>query len=159
MYSFKCQLEDSRWLIVTDKKKSWNDIPSLDGLKVDREYKAETPLGKRKCERMTAGDMASILEVGTIRAKVVTGKHTVDGLLSDICADGMALILKNHLSVNQYVKIGFFLGKQKIISKAIVKQSVPVQNNYKVGFQFEDINEADSKYIHSLYASKRLNRL
>lgn len=144
---------------MTDKKKSWNDIPSLDGLKVDREYTVETPLGKRKFERMTAGDMTSMLEVKTIRAKVVTGKHTVDGMLSDICADGMALILKNELSVNQYVKIGFFLGKQKIISKAVVKQSVPVQNSYKVGFQFHDINEDDSKYINSLYAAKRLNRL
>lgn len=144
---------------MTDKKKSWDDIPSLDGLKVDREYKVDTPFGKRKFERMTAGDMTSILEVKTIRAKVVTGKHTVDGQLSDICAEGMALILKNDLSVNQYVKIGFFLGKQKIISKAVVKQSVPVQNNYKIGFQFHDINEEDSKYINSLYAAKRLNRL
>jgi len=144
---------------VTDKTKSWDDIPSLNGLEVDRKYKVETPLGKRKFERMTAVDMTSMLEVKTIRAKVVTDKHTVDGQLSDICADGMALILKNELSVNQYVKIGFFLGKQKIISKAIVKQSVPVQNNYKVGFQFHDINEEDSKYIHSLYAAKRLNRL
>ena len=144
---------------MTDKKKSGDDIPSLDGLKVDSEYKVETPLGKRKFERMTAGDMTSMVEVKTIRAKVITGKHTVDGLLSDICADGMALILKNKLSVNQYVKFGFFFGKQKIISKAVVKQSVPVQNNYKVGFQFHDINEDDSKYIHSLYAAKRLNRL
>ena len=144
---------------MTDKKKSRDDIPSLDGLKVDSEYKVETPLGKRKFERMTAGDMTSMLEVKTNRAKVITGKHTVDGLLSDICAEGMALILKNELSVNQYVKVGFFLGKQKIISKAVVKQSVPVQNNYKVGFQFHDINEDDSKYIHSLYAAKRLSRL
>jgi len=144
---------------VTDKKKSWDDIPSLNGLKVDREYKVETPLGKRKLVRMTAKDMTSILEVKTIRAKVVTDKHTVEGQLSDICADGMALILKNELSVNQYVKVGFFLGKQKIISKAVVKQSVPIQSNYKVGFQFHDINEEDSKYINSLYAAKRFNRL
>ena len=144
---------------MTDKKMSWDDIPSLDGLKMDREYKVDTPLGKRKFERMSAGDMTSILEVKTIRAKVVTGKHTVDGQLSDICAEGMALILTNDLSVNQYVKIGFFLGKQKIISKAVVKQSVPVQNKYKVGFQFHNINEEDSKYINSLYAAKRLNRL
>ena len=146
-------------MIVTDNKKSWDDIPSLDGLRIDSEYKADTPLGNRKHERMTAGDMTSMLEVKTIRAKVVTGKHTVDGLLSDICADGLALILKNELSVNQYVKIGFFLGKQKIISKAVVKRSVPIQNNYKVGFQFQDINEEDSRYINSLYAAKRLNRL
>ncbi|MEE4165152.1 MAG: PilZ domain-containing protein [Desulfocapsaceae bacterium] len=144
---------------MTDKKMSWDDIPSLDGLKVDREYKAENPLGRRKFERMTAGDMASILEVDSIKARVVTGKHNFDGLLSDICADGMALILKNELSVNQYVKIGFFLGRQKIVSKAVVKRSVPSQDNYNVGFQFQGINEEDSRYIHSLYAAKRLNRL
>ena len=144
---------------MTDKKKSWDDIPSLNGLKVDREYKVETPLGKRKFVRMTAGDMTSILEVKTIRAKVVTDKHTVDGQLIDICADGMALILKNELYVNQYVKVGLFLGKQKIISKAVVKQSVPIQSNYKVRFQFQNINEEDSKYINSLYAAKRFNRL
>ena len=103
--------------------------------------------------------MTSLLGVRTIRAKVATEKQIVNGLLSDICAGGMALILNKDLPVNQYVEIGFFLGKQKIVSRAVVKQSAAVQKDYKVGFQFQDIHEDDSRYINSLYASKRLNRL
>ena len=144
---------------MTDKKKSWDDIPPLDGLKMDWEYTAENPLGKRKHERMTDRDVASLLGVGAIRAKVATQKHTFDGLLSDISAGGMALILGKELSVNQFVKIGFFLGTQKIVSKAVVRRTTPARKAYTVGFQFQDINEEDSRYIHSLYASKRFNRL
>ncbi len=143
---------------MVDIKKNWDEIPSLDDLKMDWEYKAESPLQKRKHERMTSQDVASLLGVRPIRARVATGRQTIDGLLSDICAGGMALILKSELSINQYVNIGFYLGKQKIVSKAVVKQLAPAQKNYKIGFQFQDINEEDSRYINSLYASKRLNR-
>lgn len=145
-------------MIMVDIKKNWDEIPSLGDLEMDWEYKAEAPLQKRKHERMTSQDVASLLGVRTIRARVATGRQTIDGLLSDICAGGMALILKSELSINQYVNIGFYLGKQKIVSKAVVKQLAPAQTNYKVGFQFQDINEEDSRYINSLYASKRLNR-
>ncbi len=144
---------------MTDKKKSWDDIPSLEGLQMDWDYTAENPLGKRKHERISDDDVASLLGVEAVKAKVATQKHTIDGLLSDISAGGVALILGKELSVNQFVKIGFFLGTQKIVSKAIVRRSAPEQKDYKVGFQFQDINEEDSRYIHSLYASKRFNRL
>ena len=144
---------------MAEKKKSWDEIPSLDELKMDWDYKADTTLGKRKHERMTNQDVASLFGKKTIRARVATDKQTIDGTLSDICAGGMALILNREFSVNQYVKIGLFLGKQKIVSNAVVKRATPVNNSYKVGFQFHNINEEDSRYINSLYASKRLNRL
>jgi hypothetical protein len=142
-----------------DTQKTWDDIPSMAGLEMEWDYKFESPLGKRKHERMTSQDVASLLGVRKIRAKVATGKKTVNGLLSDICAGGMALILSKDLFVNQDVKIGFFLGTQKIVSRAVVRQSVPVKKDYKVGFQFQDINQEDSNYINGLYASRRLNRL
>ena len=93
---------------MTDKKKSWDDIPPLEGLTMDWDYTADNPLGKRKHERMTNREVAALLGVDTVRAKVATQKHTIDGLLSDISAGGMALILGKELSVNQFVKIGFF---------------------------------------------------
>ncbi len=39
--------------LLMEKKLSWDDIPSLDGLEVDREYKSETALDKRSFVRIT----------------------------------------------------------------------------------------------------------
>ena len=144
---------------MADVRKTWEDIPSLDDIHIDWGYKPVNPLGKRKHARMTSQDVASLFGMKTIKARVATEKQTVDGLLSDICAGGMALILNKELAVNQNVKIGFYLGKQKIISKAVVRQTAPVKKSYKVGFQFQDIAEEDSRYIDNLYATKRLNRV
>ena len=144
---------------MADVRKTWDDIPSLGELHIDWGYKPANPLGKRKHARMSSKDVASLFGIEKIKARVATGKQTVDGLLSDICAGGMALILNTELAVNQNVKIGFYLGKQKIISKAVVRQTAPTRRNFKVGFQFQDIAEEDSRYIDNLYATKILNRV
>jgi c-di-GMP-binding flagellar brake protein YcgR len=143
---------------MTEEKKGWDDIPSLEGLQMDWDYTAENPLGKRKFQRMDNGDVRSIFEVKTILVRVATGDFTIDGTLIDISGGGLALILEKQLVVGQKVKFGFFLGTQKIISQAIVRQCVPVKSGYKVGFEFHNIKEGDSQYINGLYASKLLSR-
>ena len=35
------------------KKQSWEDIPSLDGLEIDWDFKVESPMGKRAHSRLT----------------------------------------------------------------------------------------------------------
>lgn len=143
---------------MSEKEKGWDDIPSLEGLQMDWDYTAETPLGKRKYQRMDNGDVRSIFEVKTIPVRVATGEFTIDGTLSDLSGGGLALILKKSLAVGQQVKLGFFLGTQKIISKAIVRQSAPLKGGYRVGFEFYNIKEEDSQYINGLYASKVFQR-
>lgn len=143
---------------MSEEKKGWDDIPSLEGLQMDWDYTAETPQGKRKFQRMDNGDVRSIFEVKTIPVRVVTGDFTIDGTLNDISGGGLALILKKSLAVGQQVKIGFFLGTQKIVSPAIVRQCVPITSGYRVGFEFRQIKEEDSQYINGLYASRVLKR-
>ncbi len=143
---------------MSEEKKGWADIPSLEGLQMDWGYSAENPLGKRKFQRMDNGDVRSIFEVKTVPVRVATGDFTMDGTLSDISGGGLALILKKALAVGQQVKLGFFLGTQKIISRAIVRQCGPIRSAYKIGFEFHDIKEEDSRYINGLYASKVLSR-
>jgi c-di-GMP-binding flagellar brake protein YcgR len=143
---------------MSEEKKGWADIPSLEGLQMDWGYSAENPLGKRKFQRMDNGDVRSIFEVKTVPVRVATGDFTMDGTLSDISGGGLALILKKALAVGQQVKLGFFLGTQKIISRATVRQCAPIRSAYKIGFEFHDIKEEDSRYINGLYASKVLSR-
>lgn len=143
---------------MADEKKGWDDIPSLEGLQMDWDYTAETPLGKRKYQRMDNGDVRSIFEVKTIPVRVVTGELTIDGTLSDLSGGGLALIMRKGFPAGKRVKLGFFLGRQKIVSQAIVRQSAPIRDGFKVGFEFHNIKDEDSRYINGLYASKVLNR-
>jgi c-di-GMP-binding flagellar brake protein YcgR len=142
---------------MSEEKKGWDDIPSLEGLQMDWDYTGENPLGKRKFQRMDNGDVRSIFEVKAIPVRVATGDFTIDGTLNDISGGGLALILKRALAVGQRVKLGFFLGRQKIVSQAIVRQCAPITSAYKVGFEFHNIKEEDSQYINGLYASKALH--
>lgn len=141
---------------MPDEKKGWDEIPSLDGLQVDWDYTADTPLGKRRFERLTVGDVTSIFEIKVVSVRVATSHFTIDGRLSDISGDGIAIMLKKRLEAGQHVKMGFFLGTQKIVTKAIVRQVTSVANGYKTGMQFHEMDSGDASYINSLYASKVL---
>ena len=44
-----------------EKKVSWDDIPSIDGLGIDWEYKPETILDKRAFVRLDMGDRKSVV--------------------------------------------------------------------------------------------------
>jgi len=139
-----------------DDKKDWDDIPSLDGLQVDWDYTAETDLGKRRFERLSVGDVSAIFEMKKVAVRIATSTFTADGSLSDISGDGIAVILRKKVEVGSYVKMGFFLGRQKIVAKAIVRQVSRVADGYKTGFQFYEMKPGDAEYINSLYASKVL---
>lgn len=150
--------ENHREWIMSEKKKDWDEIPSLDGLQMDWDYSGQGPLAKRRFERLTDGDMTSIFEVKNVPVRVATSDFTADGILSDISGGGVAVLLRKELAIDQHVKVGLFLGRQKIVCQAIVKQSIQTQSGYKIGFQFDNIKEEDSSYINGLYASKVLNR-
>ena len=142
---------------MSEKKKDWDEIPSLDGLQMDWDYSGSGPLGKRTFERLTFGEVTEIFEVKAVPVRVATTGFTIDGTLSDISGGGIAVTLKKPIEAGQKAKVGFFMGRRKIVSQVLVRQSVQVQNGYKIGFQFENISEEDSAYINGLYASKVLN--
>jgi len=65
-------------------KPSWDDIPSLDEVGVDWEFKPTTPLGKRAFIRVKIEDLAKLFSTSKILVKVATVKQTYNGHLFDI---------------------------------------------------------------------------
>ena len=143
---------------MSEKKKDWDEIPSLEGLQMDWDYSGNDSLGNRRYERLTFGDVTEIFEVKAVPVRVATQEFTVDGTMSDISGGGVAVILKKPVEAGQQAKIGFFLGRRKIVSRVVARQRAETQNGFRIGFEFKDISEEDATYINGLYASKMLNR-
>jgi len=139
-----------------DKKNRWDDIPSLEGIGVDWEYKPVTTLGKRRFVRLDSEEIHVLFEMKDIFVKVSTVKETYTCHLLDINKGGLSLILPVLLEVNQPIKVGFLLGRMKILSKALVKHTSKIGERYLTGIQFVDIDEKSAEYINGLHASKIL---
>ena len=140
-----------------EKKPSWDDIPSLEGMGVEWEYKPETSLGKRAFVRINAADLSGLFEVKEISVKLATAQTPYSGRLLDISKVGLSLSLSVALEENLPVKVGFFLGSIKVISKAIIRHSNKEGVLYTTGIQFIDLNNDTAEYIGGLYASKILH--
>jgi len=139
---------------MADKKVSWDDIPSLEGLKVDWDFEPKSTLGKRAQKRMKSTELYPILGVNKIYVKVVANNFEEKGYLLDLTSRGLAVSLNSCLDKNTPVKIGFFLGPQKIVSRALVKNSQEVDGMYKIGMVFEKLNKESAEFITGIFASK-----
>lgn len=146
---------------IMEKKTNWDAIPSLDGLKVDWEYTPDNPLGKRSFVRMNAEEIVGMFEVKEILVKIATANSTHTGRLLDISKGGIALSLPVSLAAEQPIKLGFFLGSKKIISRAIVKHvnKLEEDGSFLTGVQFVDLDQETAQYIAGLYASKILRHV
>lgn len=142
---------------IMNEKKSWDDIPSLDGIGVDWEYKPDNPLGKRAFVRVQKGELHTLFEARQIIVRVADGKVDTRGVLNDISEGGLSVNLKIALSVNQPVKVGFFLGTQKIVSRAEVKQVKKHEGKYKIGFAFVGLKKEYKTFLAGVYAAMILN--
>ena len=139
---------------MTKEKTSWDDIPSLEGLEVDWQFEPENPLGKRAWVRMESCDLYSLLGVKSIPVKVVSKNFEGQGYLTDIAKSGLAVLLDTQLSQNQQTKIGFFLGKQKIVSRAIVKNVREQESRYRTGMELVELAKEYESFIVGLISSK-----
>lgn len=142
-----------------EKKNSWDDIPSLDGLSVDWEYESSQSSDKRRFVRMIDEDILALFELREIIVKIATARETHTGRLIDISAGGLSLKLPAQLEQNQPLKMGFFLGTAKIISKGLVVHVEQMGEQYKVGIKFVDLEKETGEYITSLYSSKVLRHI
>lgn len=138
---------------MTEKKTGWENIPSLEGLKVDWEYKPENPLGKRAWARIGNKKLFELLTVKSIPVKVVSAKHEETGNLIDISPNGVAAELPAQLTVGQAMKIGFFLGKKKVISRTLVRNVVALDQKFRIGFEFISLEKETEEYIAELSAA------
>ncbi len=139
------------------KTTSWDDIPSLEGVGVEWEYKPETTLGKRTFVRINADDLSGLFEVKEILVKIATTQNTHTGRLLDISKVGLSLRLSVSLEADLPVKVGFFLGSIKVISKAIIRHTRQEGALYTTGIKFIDLNNETAEFIGGLYASKILH--
>jgi hypothetical protein len=140
------------------KNISWDDIPSTNGLGVEWEYKPNSPLGKRTYIRINNMAISKLFAVSEIYVKVVTAKGKYTGMLLDISTGGLSITLPVLLEENLPLKVGFFLGSVKIISKALVRHSRKLEEDqYATGMEFVGLDSESAVYINGLYASLVLN--
>lgn len=139
---------------MSDKKTSWDDIPSIDNLGVDWEYEPENPLGKRQWVRIVDNELHSLFTVKKIPVKILAVDQECRGYLLDVCQNGIAVLLRENLEPGEKVKVGLFLGKEKIISKGVIRNRAENGSQYRIGLEFLDLPEKASEYIAGLISSK-----
>ena len=136
------------------KKVNWDDIPSLENLEVDWEYSPENPLGKRAWVRISNSVLYRLFEVKLIPVKIVSKTFSKTGKLLDISPRGLAVVVDSKIEDDAHVNVGFFLGKRKVTSKAVVKNSSNFDNGFRVGIEFVELKEDHVSYITELNAFK-----
>ncbi len=139
---------------MAKEKTGWDEIPSLQGLEVDWKYEPENPLGKRAWLRIADNELYAILGVKSIPVKVVSKNFEETGYLLDIAQGGVAVFLKTKLVVGQLLKIGFFLGKQKVISRAIIRNITSLEGRFRTGIEFVELDKEVESYIAGIISSK-----
>lgn len=149
-------MEDNMKVQQTKKQVSWDDIPSLEGLGVDWEYNPSARLDKRAFVRMDMEGVSQLVEVRTIEVRLATVNKNHVGTLVDVSAGGIAMTLPVQLEIDQPVKVGFFLGRTKIISRGLVRHAQKKGELFQAGIQFVDLASDLVEYISGLYAAKVL---
>ena len=139
---------------MAKEKTGWDQIPSLEGLEVDWKYEPENPLGKRAWLRIADNELHAILEVKNIPVKVASKNFEETGYLLDIAQGGVAVLLKTKLVIGQLLKIGFFLGKQKVISRAIIRNITSLEGRFRTGIEFVELDKESESYIAGIISSK-----
>ncbi len=139
---------------MAKEKSGWDQIPSLEGLEVDWQYEPENPLGKRAWLRIVNNELHAILGVKNIPVKVASKNFEETGYLLDIAQGGFAALLKTKLAEGQLLKVGFFLGKQKVISRAIVRNAMSLEGRFRAGIEFVELDKELQGYIAGIISSK-----
>ncbi len=134
-------------------KTSWNEIPSLDNLKIDWEYEPENPLGKRSTVRLLQKDLSRMLDEDQVPVKILSKTLTYKGYLVDLSTKGLACLLDVNMKVGLFIKVGFFIGKRKILSRGIIKNICLIKNSYRVGIEFVDLTLEDASFLSCLNSS------
>ncbi len=139
---------------MAKEKTGWDDIPSLQGLEVDWQYETEDPLGKRAWQRIVDKDLYALLGVNSIPIKLVAKSFEEIGPLLDLAQGGVSVLLKTKLAEGQLFMVGFILGNQKVISKGKIIDVISLQDKYRVGVEFVELDEDLRRYIGGIISSR-----
>lgn len=136
---------------------NWDAIASLDELGVDWDFEPDNPLGKRAYARLTEKEICRLFQVKNIPVKLVTKTLNTKALLIDISQGGVSLRTKTtDFKESQLVKIGFFLGQMKLISKGRIKNIRKDQEWMILGIEFVGLSEDNNTFLSGIYSSAKL---
>lgn len=138
------------------EKKTWTDIPSLEGLEMEWDFQPQGADGNRAYKRMTARDLSQLFGGRPVEVKVATLNDTLSGSLHDLCEGGMAINIATRLDENQHIKVGMVLGREKIIASAKVRHVQGHDQKYTAGLMFIGLDPTARRYIAGIYGSKVL---
>ena len=139
------------------KQHSWEDIPSLDGLEIDWDFKVESPMGKRAHSRLSIEKLSQLYKVSDIPVKLVTEKEQCTASLLDLSQGGVCLKADlSNAEISQLVKFGFILGGHKMISRGRIKYVRKEQDCTILGIEFVGLMGDNQEYIAQLYSSIHL---
>jgi hypothetical protein len=139
-----------------ETKKSWNDIPSLEGLAMDWEYKSERAQDKRVFVRLGKESLAKLFEAKEVFVRIVVDGQAYTARLLDLSEGGLAVDAPVSLEASRSIKLGFLLGKVQIVSKAEVRHVRKWKDRYITGVKFINLDKESAEFIRGLYASKVL---
>jgi hypothetical protein len=136
------------------EKKSWDNIPSLEGLSVDWDYQSEHAADQRHSVRMDGKAVCGLFELKEIGVKIATAREAYIGQLLDLGTGGVSVRMSTPLDPGVPVKFGFFLGTMKILAKGVVKHCQNQGEQFRVGIEFVDLDPRVAGYVAELHASK-----
>ncbi len=139
---------------MSSDKSGWDNIPSLEGLEVDWDFKSESPTGNRAFSRLTIDDLSQLYREKNIPVKLVTEKEQSTAFLIDLSQGGISLRAKLSGTENsQLVKMGFILGEQKVISRGRIEH-IRTENEWTIlGIEFVGLAGENQDFIAQLYSS------
>lgn len=137
----------------------WDKIPSIPNLEVDWDYEPESALGNRSWKRLVKQDLNRMLGVRDTPVKLMVNDTEILGSLLDVSQGGVGVLLKQPMAVGALNKIGFFLGKETIISKVTTMYSTAWEDRHRIGMQFVGLAENSQGAIEQLVVSGGFDRL
>jgi hypothetical protein len=141
-----------------DDKPTWEDLPSLEGLEMDWDFEPEKTKGKRAYTRLTLRELDFLFKKKDIPVKLVTERNQCTAYLVDVSQGGVCLRAKvSDVTESQLVKLGFFLGNQKVVSKGRIKHVREDKGWSILGIEFVGLSGDNYEYLAGLYTSIKLN--
>jgi|GEM_PF-6412453 len=134
----------------TEREKA---IPLPAGMETDRVDQPDSSHGKRAYARMNEKELAHLFNGQRIVVKVATVEATLTGSLHNIGEGGLAVRLDQRLAENQAIKVGFFLGDEKIIAGAVVKHVQGRNHRYTAGMKFIGLGPIERQHLAGLHAA------
>ena len=138
------------------KKNEWGDIPPLEGLEMDWEYRPDTRDGKRMHKRLSRQDLGHLYGPGQVMVKVASATQSYDATLRDLSEGGLGVDLVCRLDEFQHFKVGLMLGRDKIIAGAQVRHVRQSGHGFTAGLKFINLEPSIRDAIADMYAAKVL---